>query len=418
MKNMDIVIPYRGVDSRELDLTIECIQKNVPHRNIFVCGDNPNRDDVIYLPRQHKGVNTYHDCELNTRLALEDPRLSNKFMFFNDDMFVLKPIKSLPLYNAGSLKTIIRLKHRSKRTRLYARICEDTVDFLANRGIKNPKAFTLHMPCVMDKSKRLTVSNEVIPYLADNQRLLVKTVYFSKHPQPSSFKKDVKLYNGDQLDNAIFVSTDNDKLTDLVREVLDRANLPTVHMIWIGSPIPKKYQANIKTYKDLGYRVEVWRRPPPRMVNRELYERVIPYALKADIMRLEILYQNGGIYVDIDSTIKALLPIDGDLVCSTSASGFIANEMIYATKGHPALKKAIDGMDKHIKKLKKCNIWEIAGAPYITPIFKKYPHVKLPKRLVGARTDHPSIIQQQYDGSWSVGMRKSDILPVKGGWLK
>lgn len=416
MKNMDIVIPYRGIDSQELGLTIDCIQKNVPHRNIFVCGDDPRRDDVIYLPRHHKGVNTYHDCELNTRLALEDPRLSHKFMFFNDDMFIIKPIKALPLYDAGSLNNVIKNKLLRKRTMMYSRICKATMVFLNERGIKNPKAYTLHMPCVMDKHKRLNVSNEVLPYLADNQRLLVRTIYFNKHKQPSTLKGDVKIYSDDNIINGTFVSTDNNKLTQLVRDALDTADLPIVHMIWIGSPVPAKYRANIESYKNHGYKVKLWRKPP-KLVNQDLYDRAAPYALKADIMRLEILYQYGGIYVDIDSKMKARLPIDGDLVCSTSASGYIANEMIYATKGHPAIKEAIDGMAKHVKKIKRCNIWQIAGATYITPIFEKYPHIKLPKKFVGARTDNPTIIQQQYDGSWSMGVRKSQKRSIKE-WLK
>lgn len=185
---------------------------------------------------------------------------------------------------------------------------------------------------------------------------------------------------------------------------------PTVHMIWIGSPLPQRYKRNIQSYTRQRYKVRIWTEPPQNMVNKRLYDAAKTYALKADIMRLEIIYQYGGIYTDIDSRMKLPLPIEKDLVLMTSASGFIANETFYATKGHPALKEAIDGMEENVQKLKrrKINIWDIAGATYITPIFEKHKHIKLTRKHIGNQRFSPRIIAHQYNGSWRGGRPKAE----------
>lgn len=190
-------------------------------------------------------------------------------------------------------------------------------------------------------------------------------------------------------------------------------------MIWIGSPLPRKYLNNIRTYRRLGYPVKLWTKPPDNMVNKDIFDRMTTWAGKADVMRLEILYNEGGLYTDMDSAIKRHLPIKSDLVVMTSASGYIANETIYATKGHPALKEAIDGLKANVDLLSQrdsCNIWEICGATYITPIFQNYPHIKLPHSMIGKRRDKPMYITHSYDGSWSEGITKSQPKPLEY-WL-
>lgn len=193
---------------------------------------------------------------------------------------------------------------------------------------------------------------------------------------------------------------------------------PTVHFIWLGSPLPPKYKRNIQTFKNFGYSVKVWTEPMPDMINRRAFDAMRSWAGKADIMRLEILYRMGGIYTDVDSAIKKPLNIDNRLVCMTSASGFIGNETMYATRRHPAILKAINGVEKRIELLRDlpCNIWEIAGATYLTPIFEQHPHSKLPKTAIGSRKDNPSHIVHSYDHSWKNGHRKSERRPLNE-WL-
>ena len=171
-----------------------------------------------------------------------------------------------------------------------------------------------------------------------------------------------------------------------------------VHVIWIGSEYP--YEKYKQTFESFGYEVKVWN-DGKDLINQDIYDRMTTYAGKADVMRLEILYKYGGLYTDADSKMIKPLKIDTDLICMRSHSGYIANETIYARPGHPALEEAIYGLRDHIKKLpEEVNIWEIAGATYITPIFRKYTHKVYAMNEIGIKHD--------YAATWAKGVRKGE----------
>jgi hypothetical protein len=418
-----IVIPYKRNNTDELTYAVRSL-KNFPHKDIWIIGDKPEGLDltkVHHIPYRQTRDIVGNSLEI-LRIACTTSGISDDFVWWHDDMFALQPIKRLPIYYTTSYKDIL---DRTTIHNLYVSLRRNTYRKLTEIGIKDPLYFDVHQPFIFNKQKVL----DIFDHLGRVNKISFYANYYGikgiqigrdlkvRRDEPPVSNKLVSTY-----DSSYRVNTVGDRIRSLFYEKSQYEDtgkniLPVVHMIWIGSPLPRKYAINIQSYKRQGYAVKIWTKPP-KLVNQELYDRAIPYALKADIMRLEILYQEGGLYVDIDSFMSQKLPIESSLVCSTSASGYIANEMIYAAKGHPAIKEAIERMAKHVKKLKVCNIWQIAGATYITPIFEKYPHVKLPKKLVGAKSDRPSTIQQQYDGSWSVGIRKSDILPLEGGWLK
>jgi inositol phosphorylceramide mannosyltransferase catalytic subunit len=190
----------------------------------------------------------------------------------------------------------------------------------------------------------------------------------------------------------------------------------TVHFIWLGSHLPEKYWRNIVSYKKMGYNVEIHTQPFEDMYNKDIFDAMNTWAGKADVLRLEVLYRYGGLYCDVDSTIKRPFPSEGyDLVLMTTPNGFVGNETIYATKNHPAIRDAIELMKGNVLLLSDCNIWDIAGATFLTPILTKYPHKRLARSEVGQRIKNPLIIQHSYDASWNKG-RKSDKKPL-AYWL-
>lgn len=79
-----------------------------------------------------------------------------------------------------------------------------------------------------------------------------------------------------------------------------------IHQIWVGpNPIPTRsieFIAGIKAlHPDFEYRL--WSDKditPENFVNYDIIQSRKSYAQKADIMRYEILYRHGGIYLDID----------------------------------------------------------------------------------------------------------------------
>jgi mannosyltransferase OCH1-like enzyme len=82
----------------------------------------------------------------------------------------------------------------------------------------------------------------------------------------------------------------------------------TLHMVWIGSPIPAKYLVNVQAFAEHNptWTVKLWgdaNRPNASdgMQNRDLYEVETNVAAKVDLLRYEIIHQEGGVYLDADT---------------------------------------------------------------------------------------------------------------------
>ncbi len=77
-----------------------------------------------------------------------------------------------------------------------------------------------------------------------------------------------------------------------------------VHQIWLGSKVPEKYRAWMESWTQLrGWRYMLWTDEEVKnlkMYNRDLYDRSENWGEKSDILRLELLYKYGGLYVDTD----------------------------------------------------------------------------------------------------------------------
>ena len=131
---------------------------------------------------------------------------------------------------------------------------------------------------------------------------------------------------------------------------------PTFHQIWIGGkPLPEKYKKWQRTWKSVpGWRYKLWTDEDAEkfpLVNRALFEQEKNMGVRADILRMEILYQEGGVYIDTDfeclkpeifdlfnksyDFYTGITPLDGEIY-------YLANGLIASVPGHPILKGYID----------------------------------------------------------------------------
>ena len=107
-------------------------------------------------------------------------------------------------------------------------------------------------------------------------------------------------------------------------EILNTKLPKLIHMTWLGSQLPySKFLSNIESYSVLNpdHQIFLWldHSIPDNLfesfenvmikdVNKQkwttedLMMQATNWAMKSDILRLEILYKFGGIYTDIDST--------------------------------------------------------------------------------------------------------------------
>lgn len=215
----DIVIPYRNSKSEELRYCLRSL-KNLPHRNVFICGDRPDfiSDKVIFLPNKTRARTAQLDCEMNLRLALEDERLSENFIYMNDDFFIMKKLTKLPNYFNGTIRELIRSRPENKFMR-YNQSLKDTAKFL--NSFTNPLSYELHAPMVMNKLDRLEISNDILPILLTGKILLPRSIYGNIFCDINEFKKDVKLYSiNDQPPKTEFLSTIEHSFSGIVGDYI------------------------------------------------------------------------------------------------------------------------------------------------------------------------------------------------------
>ena len=175
-------------------------------------------------------------------------------------------------------------------------------------------------------------------------------------------------------------------------------NIPNnLHFIWIGSQIPDKYLNNIKTYIDNNptYNIYLWtdKTNPEninkfnskiicknvdndiKIINKQIYDEITIWAGKADILRYEIIYSYGGIYLDVDSISKK--PFDGNFksnfVCiEVEYYKNISNAQFGMNKNDKFLKYVIECLAKNYNSNNKDNILIICGPPFFTTCFYHY----------------------------------------------
>jgi len=135
-----------------------------------------------------------------------------------------------------------------------------------------------------------------------------------------------------------------------------------IHQIWLGGPLPEKYLSLQKSWQkfhpDWEYRL--WTDADlddfPFM-HRERFMQAVNKGEQSDILRYEILFRYGGLYVDTD--FECLRSFDVlhqvcDLYCGLEAkfpehkSPAIGNALIGSVAGHPILKQCLEEIALHV----------------------------------------------------------------------
>jgi mannosyltransferase OCH1-like enzyme len=162
----------------------------------------------------------------------------------------------------------------------------------------------------------------------------------------------------------------------------------TIHHIWIGpDPLPDAYQPWIASWKhhhpDWSHRLWTEENLPEDPIRPEVCERLRHPVERADILRLEILFRHGGVYVDTD--LECLRPLD-DLIAGERFVGVnlkpgrMTNTLIAAAPGYPLMERALHTLrplDTYWTAQSKRSIKEVAGPPFLQSLIGSYPDAKL-----------------------------------------
>ena len=213
LSKMDIVYIVReGEHNEELRHSLRSVAENVPHRNIVIAGFIPSWvKNVTAIPVKNTAPK-YEQAELNWQAVCDDPRVSDDFVLFNDDFFVLNPIKAIPVLHRGSLDEVLKY-YEQLRSDYYHDMLR-TKEVLQTFGYDGELySYALHIPMVMNKEKRTYVKNlylERYPYL-QKKPIQMRTLYGNFYHLGGIEADDVKVYRGDMKFNRdqTFLSTDD-----------------------------------------------------------------------------------------------------------------------------------------------------------------------------------------------------------------
>lgn len=157
-----------------------------------------------------------------------------------------------------------------------------------------------------------------------------------------------------------------------------------LHFIWIGDQSKMPVRC-IDTWmsRNRDYKVNIWDNNSVQRTNwknyRQLHDMLIKkdYAGAADVMRYEILYEHGGIYIDADT--QCIKPLEDWLLdCQAFAcweqeiirNNLIANTVMGSVPGSEAMKMCIEEV-----ATKDCTenklAWMITGPMLVTDVFFK-----------------------------------------------
>jgi mannosyltransferase OCH1-like enzyme len=152
-----------------------------------------------------------------------------------------------------------------------------------------------------------------------------------------------------------------------------------IHQIWLGPKEPPTDWMNTWPEKNPQWEYHLWtEKNLPELYNQKQFDKINTWSGKADILRIELLYQYGGIYIDSDC--ECLNPLDDDLrkyplfTCYENEAvrpGLIQNNIIGSQPRHPLLASMMEAISE-IEDINQDPPWTSVG-PYLwTKVVRRY----------------------------------------------
>jgi len=195
---MDILYTIaENYDGEELRYSLRSL-KNIPHDRVFFVGGCPKWvKGVEHIPTTQSGTK-YKNTTNNLKVACNDTRLSDDFIYFNDDFFILQPIKNpardLNIYNGTVQSVLDALYEQHSIATPYMVGMEQTRDLLRFLGKSEPLSYELHAPIVFNKFNYLKMFE--IEGVDKINCLHKRTLYGNLYYVGGKSQKDVKIFAG------------------------------------------------------------------------------------------------------------------------------------------------------------------------------------------------------------------------------
>lgn len=202
MKHDIVYILKNDYDSEELRYSIRSVVQNFPYRKlIFVGGCPKDIKPDIYIPDLQEGATKWERSMHSLKLALNRDDLTEDIWLFNDDFFIMDPVRTDVNYFCGTLEKRIReMKQKHPRGSTYIRSLEVLKGTLFNFK-KDTLCFALHIPFLVNRYNAQNLF-EKYPGLK-----MFRSLYGNYFEIECSYMRDCKVYDLKTLPDTPYVST-------------------------------------------------------------------------------------------------------------------------------------------------------------------------------------------------------------------
>lgn len=198
MQAPDIVYMVKPTeDNEELRYSLRSLA-NIPHGKVFLAGYTPSWvQGVDSISRDQFQLSKYRNTTENLLAACHDERVSDDFILFNDDFFIVQPIPELPTLHRGFVYDVLE-QYEAKTRSDYAQGMRETFELLRELGYRNPLSYELHIPMLINKQKFIEVIAKQRELRPDMKVVHKRTLYGNLTNMGGVKTKDVKVYDSHQ----------------------------------------------------------------------------------------------------------------------------------------------------------------------------------------------------------------------------
>ena len=207
----DIVYLVKNDDiNHELRYSLRSL-KNIPHASVIIAGHKPSWvKNVIHIETDQKS-HKYANSTNNLIAACNSDLVEQDFILMNDDFFIMKPLKELPVLHRGSIDGVIQ--YYASKGNNYHKGMIQTRDLLVEMGIRDIKSYELHVPMLVNKGKMLTVMKLRSQLGGDAIKAFHKRTFYGNYWRiGGETQADVKIHDereqySDKWEQMTFMST-------------------------------------------------------------------------------------------------------------------------------------------------------------------------------------------------------------------
>lgn len=208
----------QGDENPQLRLSLRGLVAHLPHDRVFIAGHRPAWvTGVEHVPtRQPK--DRWQASLGNLLEACRSSDLSERFVLFHDDFFILRAIDAVPLMHRGALALHVRRSAGEHRRHLVK-----ALELCRSWGVEEPISYDVHVPMPMDRTGVLEVAERANGQAAGAIRSLYGNAAGLIGQQITDVKTRTRFETPPE--DATFVSTGNPFGTSRAAHLI-RARLP------------------------------------------------------------------------------------------------------------------------------------------------------------------------------------------------